>query len=398
MPNLSKKIKKLPESPGVYIFKNAKKAILYVGKAVNLKRRVSSYFAKSHDNRITAMINETADINYLPANSALEALVLEARLIKKFYPPYNIKDKDDRSFLFVEFTKEKFPRLLLVRGKTKSSGARYGPFIYGSSIREALRILRKIFPWSLHSEEWLEKSKKPCFDYEIGLCPGTCFGAISRQEYLKNISRLKMFFEGKTGKLIKSLEAEMRKTSHALEFEKAARLRKQIFALKHVQDVAILGKAGNEELYLADSNMKRIEGYDVSNISGVFAVGAMVVFENNRPNKNQYRKFKIYSVIKPNDTGMLEEVLNRRLAHSEWAMPDILLIDGGRGQVNVAERVLSEFGLKIPVIGIAKGSERKRNDFYGSVPEWTDETTLIKVRNEAHRFAISYHKKLRDKI
>ncbi|MEK7479190.1 MAG: GIY-YIG nuclease family protein [Patescibacteria group bacterium] len=396
--------KKLSETPGVYIFKDSRKKILYIGKAVNLKRRVSSYFQKAHDSRIEEMVGKIAKIEYKKTDSALEALLLEAECIKKHQPPYNILQKDDKTFLYVEFTKEKFSRPLLVRGHKKSnvrgqmSNVVFGPFLYAGAIREALRILRRIFPWSLHSPETIGAATRPCFDYEIGQCPGTCVGTADAKEYKKTIRKLKLFFRGKKKQIIRELEREMKETSKNLEFERASVLKRQIFSLKHIQDVAVLGeeKFRDSKLEIRDS-AKRIEGYDISNISGASATGSIVVFEGNEPNKNEYRKFKILSITGPDDTGMLCEVLERRLKHREWPLPELIFVDGGKGQVNAVQAALLEAGRTIPVVGIAKGPERKKNEFFGKVPAWTSEDVLIRVRDEAHRFAISYHKHLRGK-
>ena len=436
--------KNLPESPGVYIYKDAKGKLLYIGKAANLKRRVSSYFhlrplaspqqgediivgennpervplrrddeglpstiprrlLVSHDTRIEKLVSEIKKIEYKKTDSALEALILEAELIKKFQPPYNIREKDDKSFLYVEITKEPFPRLLLVRGKALQSYELrsrkiFGPFISASNIREALRILRKIFSWNTHSPEALKKiASRPCFDYEIGLCPGACVGAVSRQEYKKTIRKLALFFKGKKRQIVRETEKEMNIASKQLDFEKAEKLKRELFALRHIQDVALINEERvTPKSYKLKAISYRIEGYDISNISGTFAVGAMAVFENGEPKKSEYRKFKIRSLKESNDVGMLKEVLERRLTHTEWRLPNLMLIDGGKGQVNIVEQVLKEHGTNIPVVGIAKGPERKRNDVYGNIPDWTDEKTLIKVRDEAHRFAISYHRALRN--
>ncbi len=386
---------KLPETPGVYIMKDAAGKILYIGKAVNVRRRVSSYFTRPHDARIEGLVREIKTIDFKKTDTGIEALILESELIKKHQPPFNIKEKDDKSFLYVEMTGERFPRIFLARGKDKPNGKRYGPFTSASSIREALRIIRKIFPYATHPEP-----KKPqtraCFDYQIGLCPGTCIGAISRRDYLKNIKNIELFFGGKKERIIKNLEREMKTASKALDFERAGELKRQLFALQHIQDVAVIS---DDKIQNPNDKFKkttRIEGYDISNISGASAVGSMVVFTNNEPDKKEYRKFKIKTVFQPNDFGMLQEVLERRLKNN-WPLPDLFLIDGGRGQVSAVRGILSKAGIKIPVIGIVKGPERKRNDIVGKIPSFTDLQTLIKVRDEAHRFAIAYHKKVRSR-
>jgi excinuclease ABC subunit C len=388
--------KNLPDTPGVYLMKNRAGELLYVGKAGNLKRRVSSYFLRPHDARIQNLVSHIAKVEYRKTDTALEALILEAELIKEFSPPFNIKDKDGKSFLYFEITKDKFPRVLLVRGKDEGDGTRYGPFTSASSAREALKILRRIFPWSTHLPEKIGVFERGCFDFEVGLCPGTCVDAITREEYAKNIKNLKLFFEGKKKIVTRNLEKEMAAASKRLEFEKAEKFRRRIFALRHIHDIALINEndvASNSKVQILNSNY-RIEGYDISNISGTSAVGSMVVFTNGEPNKNEYRKFKIRTVVGSNDVGMLKEVLRRRF-DNKWQLPNLILIDGGRGQVSAAKAILLEVGLKTPIIGIAKGAKRKRNDIIGFVPKWTDKKTLVHVRDEAHRFAIGYHKKVR---
>lgn len=406
----------LPPTPGVYIMKDSRGRVLYVGKAANLRRRVASYFSharlgrnfgrQAHDPRIERLMRVVARVDHRKTDTVLEALILETRLIKKLSPPYNIREKDDKSFLYVQITEEKFPRVLLVRGKElteRRRGKVYGPFTSASSIREAMRIIRRIFPWNTHGGKIKEgrrekRDKKPCFDYQLGFCPGTCIGAVSRREYLKNIKHIKLFFEGKKKTLLASLAREMRQASRALEFEKAATIRKQLFALAHIQDVALLGDTSLSSLPPSLSSF-RIEGYDISNISGTSAVGSMVVFLNGAPAKSEYRKFEIRTITQSDDVGMLQEVLRRRLKHAQpdgtWQLPDLILVDGGKAQVNAVERVVEEFGFELPVVGLAKGLKRKRNDLVGRLPKGVTLATLIRVRDEAHRFAISYHKKVR---
>lgn len=389
----------MPETPGVYIMKDAKGGVLYVGKAVNLRRRVSSYFQRPHDYRISKMVSLVRNIETRNTDTAIEALILESNLIKKFLPPYNVLEKDDKSFLYVEITKEKFPRVLITRGKDLKTPGRglkiakqFGPFTSSSSLKEALRILRKIFPWSIHLPT--EKFKRACFEYELGLCPGTCIGEITSVEYKKNIARLVMFFEGKKEAIIRSLEKEMTALSKKREFEKAEKLKRQVFALNHIHEVALI----KEDYLDGDAPVAkiRIEGYDISNISGTSAVGSMVVFVDGKPAKDQYKKFKIKTLQTPNDVGMLKEVIERRLGHAnDWPLPDIMLIDGGAPQVNAALDVLEGHSLRLRVLGLAKGPQRKNNDVIGILPKDLDLKTLVRVRDEAHRFAVSYHRKLR---
>lgn len=399
--------KNLPDSPGVYLMKGTRGKVLYIGKAGNLRRRVSSYFMKAHDSKIERLLGEIKKIDYQKTDTAIEALILESQLIKKYEPPYNAREKDDKSFLYVEVTREKFPRVLLVRGKQLKAGlprgaqrAEWGPFTSATSIREALRIIRKIFPYSIHPSVKVGKFKRPCFEYEIRLCPGTCAGLINRTDYLRNIRNIKLFLQGKKRLLLKKLESEMKAASRQLEFEKAEKLRRQIFALRHIRDVALLSEenlqfSSTKSQRIAGPALNRVEGYDISNISGTSAVGSMVVFENDKPNKDEYRKFKISTITSSNDVGMIKEVLRRRFKNP-WPYPSLILIDGGRGQVNAAKGVLNEFGLDLPVAGIAKGPSRKKNDFFGYKLTKREKEILVKVRDEAHRFALSYHRKIRN--
>lgn len=397
----------LPETPGVYLMAGKHGEILYIGKAGNLKRRVSSYFLRPHEYRIQKLASEIKKINFKRTDTALEALILESTLIKKHQPPFNVLLKDDKSFPYVEITNEPFPRVLLTRGHDAKNPKHtyFGPFTSAGNLREALKILRRIFPWSVHevtSDMGQGTRGRPCFDYEIGLCPGTCVDAISRADYLKNIRAIKLIFRGKKRELVRGLKRDMRNASKALEFEKADELKRQIFALKHIQDTALINESdmGHET---SDTGL-RIEGYDISNITGTSAVGSMVVFRGNQPDKNEYRKFKIKTIHQSDDVGMLREMLRRRFARARegsappaggWTLPALILIDGGKPQVHTARNVLAEFGIEIPVVGIAKGPTRKKNEFIGAIPHRISPQTLIRVRDEAHRFAINYHRTLR---
>ena len=378
---------RLPVTPGVYILKDSGNRILYIGKAGNLKRRVSSYFLKPHDSRIDLMVQKIRKFSYRRTDSALEALILESKLIKKHNPPFNIREKDDTSFLFFEITNDEFPCVKLVRGRTKPAGERFGPFVSAGQAREAGKILRRIFPWNTHSAKQIGKLSQKCFDAQIGLCPGTCVGEISQKEYMKNIRNIKLFLSGRKKQVIKNLEKEMKEKSKNLHFEDAEKIKKQIFALNHIQDTAFVTERGMRGGKEAE---KRVEGYDISNISGTNAVGVMVVFEDGKMKKSEYRKFTIKTVKGSDDVAMLREVLSRRFKHKEWRYPDLVLVDGGVAQVNMARKET-----KIPVLGIAKGPTRKKNEFVGKIPSWIKEESLIQIRDEAHRYAIAFHRKRR---
>ncbi len=388
----------IPATPGVYLMRGAKGKLLYVGKAANLKRRVASYFARSADTRIEALVSEIRNIDFKKTDTAIEALILESALIKRHQPPFNIREKDDTSFLFAEVTKEPFPRVELRRGMDPVRGRRFGPFTSASSVREALRIVRRIFPWHTHPPERVGTYERPCFDYQVGRCPGTCVGAVSKREYGKTVRAITLFFEGKKRTILASLKKDMKRAAKALEFERAEQLKRQVFALEHIQDIALITRDDMRSAprrFVPKSRAPlRIEGYDISNISGTSAVGSMVVFANGVPERSSYRKFRVRSVEGADDYAMLKEVLTRRFGNN-WPLPKVILVDGGAGQVSAARGVVKSFNHSIPVIGIAKGPERKRNDIIGIIPAGVSRETLIRVRDEAHRFAIAYHRKVR---
>ncbi len=415
---ISKKLKSLPTSPGVYIFRNNAGEILYVGKATSLKNRVGSYFQgrSRYARPIEMFISQVADIEVRKTETVLEAYILEQEQIKKWQPKLNVDGKDDKSFSYVAITKEDFPRILFLRkremdqdGDIKSKFSKiYGPYISKKNIEIALKILRKIFPY--HSKA--QKTEKGCLDFQIGLCPGPYAGAISKEDYAKNIRGIWMILEGKKRSLIAKMKKEMSALSEKQEFEKALKVRNAIFALQHIQDIALIAK-GDDNFQFPISNFQknlkfktqnskfRIEGYDISNIFGKSSVGSMVVFDNANgeigPNKSQYRKFKIKTVEGANDTASMAEVLGRRFGNN-WPMPDLIILDGGQGHLTAVRRVLKNFHLEIPLLAVAKGPTRKKLDRYafGSVPEISDEL-IEHIRDEAHRFAIMYHKKLRKK-
>ncbi len=401
---------KLPDEPGVYLMKDAQGGVIYVGKATSLKRRVTSYFQKAHDARIAEMVSQIRKIDYHVRPTVIEALILEANLIKYFWPKYNILSKDNKSFLYLVITKEEFPRPLLIRGTqldekaSKQYKAVFGPYTSPRSLRAALDLVRKAFAWTTCTPGM----KRPCFYYHLKQCPGVCIGVADKKAYQKTIRDLIRFFEGKKDGILKDYRKQMKEASKARHFEEAAAFRNKIYFLEHIQDVAILKKEDDQVDKLREGEavvnlFGRIEGYDISNISGTSTVASMVVFENGAPAKSEYRKFRIRSVSGTDDFASLRETLIRRFRNS-WRKPDLILIDGGHGQVNISTATVREIGLGIPVIGIAKGAERKRNDLICD-PNHLDlcklceqyKDLLIQVRDEAHRFAIAYHRKVRSR-
>ncbi|MSR84979.1 hypothetical protein EXS71_00860 [Candidatus Uhrbacteria bacterium] len=398
--------KDLPDTPGVYLMKDAREKILYVGKAVSLKRRVAQYFTKPHGQHIEEMMPYIRRIDFVDTASAIEALILEANLIKHYRPKYNIEQKDNKSFLYLVITKEPFPKPVLMRGhdlpddSAKKFKAIFGPYTSGVSLRAALDLVRKIFSWSTCSPG----QRRACFYVHLKLCPGVCIGAIDQKAYGKIIHDLIAFFSGKKDKILEAYKRDMKRAAKEKRFEEAGNLRNKIFALEHIQDVAVLKREDDGEP-INKNIFGRIEGYDISNTSGTSSVASMVVFENGAPAKSEYRKFKIKTVIGSNDVASLQEVIARRFRHDAWRRPDLLLIDGGLPQVHAVESTLELLNIKIPLVGLAKGAERKRNDLiFGSSINaefrtlcLEHHTLLEKVRDEAHRFAIMYHRKLRSR-
>lgn len=400
---------KLPDVPGVYLMKDGEGNVIYVGKATSLLRRVGSYFQKAHDARIAEMVSKIRKIEYIEKATVIEALILEANLIKYHWPPYNIREKDNKSFLYLVFTKEEFPRPLLVRGheiderSSKMYKAVFGPYTSPRSLRAALDMLRKVFAWT----SCTPGMKRPCFYYHLKQCPGVCIGVADKKAYQKTIRDLIRFFEGKKEGILKDYKKQMKAASKEKRFEEAAAYRNKIYFLEHIQDVAILKREDDhiDKMREGEATVNlfgRIEGYDISTIQGTSTVASMVVFENGAPAKAEYRKFRIRTP-RADDLASMRETLMRRFRNN-WRKPDLILIDGGQNQVNIATMTVREAGFGIPVVGIAKGPERKRNDLICD-PKHLDlcklceqyKELLVQVRDEAHRFAITYHRKLRSR-
>lgn len=411
---IKKELAKLPGTPGVYLFMY-KKDILYIGKATNLQDRVRSYFSKdvvyTRSPLVSKMLTCFDHIEYIQTDSVLEALVLEAQLIKKHQPEANIKEKDNKSFNFVVITKELFPRVLIVRSReleksTTIHSSRlvdggykknnefeieysFGPFPNGSQLREAMKIVRKMFPYR---DKCIPGQKRGCFNYQIGLCPGVCVGKVTVEEYKNTIENIKTFFEGNKKKLIKDLEKQMKVFAKAREFEKAEKIKRTIFTLNHIQDISLIKEDVSKMPF--DTRF-RIESYDIAHMSGQNVVGVMTVVEDGEIKKSDYRKFKIRNNPGVNDTAALREVLERRLAHTEWLYPDLIVVDGGAGQRNAIFKVLEIVGIAIPVVSVVKDERHRAKEILGDKKWLKYEREILLSNAEAHRYAIGFHKKLR---
>lgn len=369
--------------------------VLYIGRAINLRKRIDSHLLPMGDLRHEQLKEKTVRIETITTDSVIEALILEANLVKKLKPKYNVQLKDDKSFLYVCISPDTFPRIYPCRPRSEKQpkGTKiFGPYTSATSLRRALDIIRKIFSYCDCTKtkfSRLSQQNRPCFWFSIRRCPGPAFGAISVTDYRRIIKHIKWFLMGRKEKIITEIKSEMERLSIKKEFEKAARLRDQIKNLQHIQDVAMIIEPEKVREKIG-FKIRRIEGYDISNLFGKFAVGSMVTFVNNKPEKNWYRRFKIKTVKKINDLAMIQEVIHRRLSHIEWPKPDLIVIDGGKSHLTIVKRVLKEERIEIPVIALAKGRGRKKEKIFGD--NVIDLTIVKQVRDEAHRFAQKYYR------
>lgn len=396
---------KLPDAPGVYFFYKGK-SLLYVGKATSLRDRVKSYFAKdlieTRGPHIVDMVFKADKIAFEQTDSVLEALILEANLIKRHQPKYNTKEKDNKSFNYVVVTGDVLPQVVLVRGrnlKIKSELATlnakkvYGPYPSGSAIREGLNIIRRIFPFIDQSS-----IKKDNYEFyrQLGLTPDTSRNDVVAA-YQGNIAHIKLFLEGKKKKILEVLHKRMMQYAKKQAFEQAQEVKRQIFALEHINDVALIKEERLESVASLGQTV-RIEAYDIAHMSGKNMVGVMTVVENGEAVKAEYRKFIIRSQSKSNDIGALEEVLSRRFRHTEWGMPDLVVMDGGEAQLRIGRQVLHRYQLDIPVVSVVKDERHKAREVLGDQSFGKKYSRAIILANsEAHRYGVAFHKAKRTK-
>jgi excinuclease ABC subunit C len=424
----SEKVREFPATPGIYLMKDAQGRVIYVGKAKNLRSRACSYFHKTAagDRRIADWIGEVADVDFLETDSEVDALLLEARMVKDIQPKHNVDLKDDKSFPYLQITtSEDFPRVNFTREPLDRGVKLYGPFARAKSLRGAIQVLQKIFKFrtcSLDIEEddprwrWF----RPCLLYSINQCTAPCNLRIDRESYRNDIRRLRLFLDGKKDVVLAEMEAEMREASKAQHFEKAARLRDELVALRTLNLRGDLAKNAQPEVFYVDprkglkglkkvleleSTPRTIDGVDIAHLGGTETVGSLVTFIDGLPFKPGYRRYKIKSVAGVDDYASIREVITRRirgLNERDEPFPDIFLIDGGRGQLNAARDAFRSLNVTPPtLISLAKREEQiyvlhrpepitlSRRSFALRLLQY--------VRDEAHRFAQHYHHMLRKK-
>jgi excinuclease ABC subunit C len=422
------KAREFPRTPGVYLMKDAAGRVIYVGKAKNLRARAGSYFLKAaaEEQRTARLVEEICDIDYIEAESEVDAILAEARLIKDIQPKYNQELRDDKSFPYLEIhAREDFPRVEITRQPRPRGTKLYGPFVSVGSLRGAIQVLQKIFKFrtcgldiDVSDERW--RWFRPCILAAINQCTAPCNFRISKEKYRQDIDRLRMFLDGKKASLIEAMREEMTAAAKQLQFETAARLRDEIRMLEtlnergkldtHVQPEVFYvdpkkGLAGLRKIFHLDTTPRIIEGVDVAHLAGNEMVASLVQFLDGFPFKSGYKRFKIRTVSGIDDTASIHEVVGRRfqrLHDEETVFPDILLIDGGKGQLNAAVAALTELAIEPPlVISLAK---REEEIFVMNVEEPLRLSRhsfalrlLQSVRDEAHRFAQHYHHILRRK-
>jgi excinuclease ABC subunit C len=403
---LREKVLSAPDSPGVYLMRDRLGQVLYVGKANSLKKRLLNYLGRDLASRTQALMAKVAEIEFKLTSNEEMALLLEFKLIHELNPRYNVSLKDDKSFPFVRISPEKFPLIQITRKKDDANSRYLGPYTNTRLLKSVLKIIRLEFGYRSCGN----LPKQSCIYHKINLCPAPCIGNISEEEYQHLIDNIILILEGKGDLLVRKLTKSMQDKSSSQDFEAAGRMRDQINILSRMSGRPDESDRKHELVLLARSlNLKnlpaRIEGFDISNISGKQAVGAMVSFYNGQADKNNYRRFRIKSFSGINDYKMLAEVLRRRytrLLKEKQSLPDLLLIDGGKGHLLTARATLQALNLHIPLVSIAKEKE----NIFSSQPgksrvvlakDGAALNLIRRIRDEAHRFALAYHHVLRKK-
>lgn len=396
--NQFKKLK-FPDNSGIYIFKDSKKRPLYIGRATSLRDRVKSYFKEdlfeTRGQRIVDMVIKARSIEWQETSNVLEAIILESNLIKKYQPIYNIDEKDDKSSMYVVITDEFWPRVFLSRARDLEKNVdgdikilrRYGPFPNSGLIKEAMKILRKIFPYK--DKKSLD-SRYDNFYKSIGRSP-VDGDAEAHDRYMKTIQYLALFFDGKKNAIKADLQKSMNEYAQSLKFERANECKKLLYAIDHINDISLIKRDKQSVL-----NEFRIEAFDIAHMSGKNVVGAMVVSVNGNNISSEYRKFKLSNEIN-DDVHNIGEIIMRRLNHSEWKFPDLIVVDGNEVQKKRALDILSARRINIPVVAVTKNEKHKGVKIIGDKEIARKfKTEIFSINAEAHRFVISYHRKRRN--
>lgn len=423
MPEFSNLYSGLPKTPGVYLFKNKDQQVIYIGKAINLRNRVKNHFTdKNDDLRHQNLVSLTEKVDFQVVSGELEALLLEARLIKQYRPKYNALLKDDKRYLYVGISNEKYPKIYLLRKPEieKNLADWFGPFPTAQNLKEILRLLRRIFPY----RSCKKLPVKPCLYYHLRLCSAMCSRPV--ENYSQTIQKIRFFLNGDIKPLLSLLTEQMNEASKSLKFEDAQMVKKQIEMLQNLllrrPKSADEAKADKQLAQLKDLLIRyqgfdpfiihRVEAFDISNLGKEITVGSMVAFVNAEPDTSLYRQFRIIGIIQ-NDTDAIKQIVLRRLSHQEWVFPQVILVDGGKGQISAAFEALQEKNLvgKIGLLGLAKQFEtiiipRIKKD---KIIDWKLISSpnprslgevgqlLQHIRDESHRFAQRYYRKLHQK-
>ena len=438
MDKINEKLALLPKAPGVYFHKDKLGRVIYIGKAAVLRNRVRQYFQKSRnmDPKTTALVREIVDVEWIEVETELDALFLEAELIRRYLPRFNILLRDDKSLTYVRISyKSVHPTVTLTRRPLDDNSEYFGPYTNSLTLKRSLQYLRRIFPYSTHIGV---VPKRVCLQYHLGLCPGLEENKTDINVYRANLRQLIRYLKGERTALMQSIEKSMNKASSKKDYEAATLFRNQLYSLKGLANRIIFsdkenlemskeqGLAGITDILGLKSIPRRIEGYDISHMQGTNNTASMVVFINGIPDKVSYRKFKM-RLPGNNDFGHMEEVIERRLSiknQKKWTLPDLILIDGGKGQLSSAIKSRNKLNLNIPMIGLAKREEEIIVDINNSNIKINEELLkqrraiisrsddfiaillpkdspiiklLQRIRDESHRFAVSYHTVLKIK-
>jgi excinuclease ABC subunit C len=424
----AEKVKQFPTTPGVYLMKDREGRVLYVGKAKNLRNRAGHYFTQAalDDHRTTDLVRLIADIDFLPAESEVDALLLEARLVKDIQPRFNVDLKDDKTFPYLQIRiREDFPRVEFTRTPRRRGVKLYGPFTSAKSLRHAIQVLQRIFqfrtcPLDIGADDQRWRWFRPCILHSIHRCTAPCNFRVTKEEYRKQIRALRLVLEGKKSKLLAEMEKEMQAASEALQFEKAARLRDDIHALQNLGLRGDVDRDVQPEVFHTDPKKglrglrqvlglaqtpRTIEGVDIAHLGGDETVASLVSFIDGIPFKPGYRRYRIRTVEGVDDFASVREVVTRRfrrLARDEEVFPDILLIDGGKGQLNAALEAFHLLGVEPPcLLSLAKREEEIYRPGAAEPIRLNRHAAALRllqyVRDEAHRFAQHYHHILRRK-